>query len=126
MNELVEEWLAKAEEDWAAARILLADDCPPVTPSLFHMQQCAEKLLKALLIKKEIPFERRHDLSYLLHLSGESVLKTQSNLLSALNPFAVEIRYPGDLPQFSVNEASLLLNDLGEFRDSLIHLIHKK
>lgn len=126
MHELVQEWLAKAEEDWAAAHVLLADDSPLVTPSLFHMQQCAEKLLKALLIKKNIPFERRHDLSYLLHLSAENDLESGSRILNALNPFAVEIRYPGDLPQFSVNEASVLLEDLGRFRDSLLVLIHEK
>lgn len=47
LHELVQEWLAKAEEDWAAAHVLLAEDSPLVTPSLFHMLQCAEKLLKA-------------------------------------------------------------------------------
>jgi HEPN domain-containing protein len=58
MHELVQEWLLKAEEDWDSARVLLGDDSPLVTPALFRMQQCAEKLLKALLIKKKTPFER--------------------------------------------------------------------
>lgn len=126
MHELAQEWLAKAEEDWAAAHVLLADDSPLVTPALFHMQQCAEKLLKALLIKKKIHFERRHDLSYLLHLSAEADLKNNSRILNALNPFAVEIRYPGDLPQFSVNEAFEMLENLGKFRDALLVLLHGK
>lgn len=43
-----------------------------------------------------------------------------------LNPFAVEIRYPGDLPQFSVNEASSVLDDLGDFRKALLVLINEK
>ena len=123
MNALVKEWLAKAEEDWNAARVLLGDESPLVTPSLFHMQQCAEKLLKARLIEKNIPFERRHDLSYLLHLAAEPDLLPHARCLNELNPFAVEIRYPGDLPQFSVNEASALLHKLSHFREALLTLI---
>lgn len=72
MSDLVSEWVTKGEEDWSSAQILLRDESPLVTPALFHLQQCAEKLLKALLIKKNIRFERRHDLSYLLRLADES------------------------------------------------------
>jgi len=125
MHELVQEWLAKAEEDWSSARVLLRDESPLVTPSLFHMQQCAEKLLKALLIKKKTPFERRHDLSYLLRLVGESDLQGHARILNELNPFAVQMRYPGDLPQFSVNEASAILDKLGHFRSDMLALMAK-
>lgn len=123
MHELVQEWLAKAEEDWNSARVLLGDDSPLVTPSLFHMQQCAEKLLKALLIKKKTPFERRHDLTYLLHLAGETDLQSHARILNELNPFAVEMRYPGDLPQFSINEAASMLDKLRHFREDMLSLI---
>jgi len=123
MNQLVEEWLAKAEEDWRSAKVLLSDAAPLVTPALFHMQQSAEKMLKAFLIKNGIPFERRHDLSYLLHLAGEHTLQAHARLLNELNPFAVEIRYPGDLPSFSTQEALRLLNSLEDFRDALVPII---
>jgi HEPN domain-containing protein len=124
MHDLVQEWLAKAEEDWDSAKVLLRDVSPLVTPALFHMQQCAEKLLKALLIKKKVYFERRHDLSYLLRLADEPELLSHSRLLNELNPFAVEIRYPGDLPQFSINEASVLLENLRSFRVTILPLIN--
>lgn len=120
MHNLVQEWLAKAEEDWDSARVLLGDDSPLITPALFHMQQCAEKLLKALLIKKNVYFERRHDLSYLIRLANDTELLSYSRLLNELNPFAVEIRYPGDLPKFSVNEASELLKQLEAFREAIL------
>jgi HEPN domain-containing protein len=120
MNQLVGEWLAKAEEDWRSAKVLLGDESPLVTPALFHMQQCAEKMLKALLIKNEINFERRHDLSYLLGLADEPTLQAHARLLNELNPFAVEIRYPGDLPLFSTQEAFRMLSSLGHFRDAII------
>lgn len=126
MSDLVSEWVAKGEEDWSSAQILLRDKSPLVTPALFHLQQCAEKLLKALLIKKKIHFERRHDLSYLLLLADESKLNCHSGMLNRLNPFAVEIRYPGDLPQFSVNEAQKLLNGVADFREVILPLLGSK
>ena len=126
MSDLVSEWVIKGEEDWSSAQILLRDESPLVTPALFHLQQCAEKLLKALLIKKNIRFERRHDLSYLLRLADESKLACHTGILNRLNPFAVEIRYPGDLPQFSVNEAKKLLSDVGDFRKVILPLLDIK
>lgn len=126
MSDLVSEWVTKGEEDWSSAQILLRDESPLVTPALFHLQQCAEKLLKALLIKKNIRFERRHDLSYLLRLADESKLTCHTGILNRLNPFAVEIRYPGDLPQFSVNEAKKLLSDVGDFREVILPLLDIK
>jgi len=123
MNDLVGEWLDKGEEDWRSARVLLHNDSPLVTPALFHMQQCAEKLLKALLIQKKVHFERRHDLSYLLQLTSESNLSAHSRTLNQLNPFAVEIRYPGDLPQFSVSEARELQEATGAFREAVLSMI---
>jgi len=56
MNGLVQEWLQKADEDRRSAHILLRDTEPLVTPAMFHLQQNAEKLLKALLVKKKITF----------------------------------------------------------------------
>ena len=105
MNRLVQEWLQKADEDRRSAHILLRDTEPLVTPAMFHLQQNAEKLLKALLVKKKITFERRHDLTYLLHLSTEPALREHLQVLNELNPFAVELRYPGDYPVISVTNA---------------------
>lgn len=123
MNQLVHEWVLKSDEDWRSAQILLSDKCPLITPSLFHLQQCAEKLLKALLIRRNIPFERRHDLSYLVELTREGSLTKYAKLLAELNPFAVEFRYPGDLPDFSVNEVEKLMLRLAGFREEIRCLI---
>jgi HEPN domain-containing protein len=123
MNELVHEWVLKSDEDWRSAKILLSDESPLVTPSLFHLQQCAEKLLKALLISRNIPFERRHDLSYLVELTREETLTHYAMLLAELNPFAVEFRYPGDLPVFSVNEVEKIMLRLADFREEIRPLI---
>jgi HEPN domain-containing protein len=46
------EWFSKAEEDLAAARVLLAGE--PQLPSIaaFHLQQAVEKYLKGFLLVK--------------------------------------------------------------------------
>jgi HEPN domain-containing protein len=123
MKELAREWVLKSAEDWRSAQVLISDHNPLVSPALFHLQQCAEKLLKALLIRRNIPFERRHDLSYLAELGGEEKLEPFSLLLAELSPFAVEFRYPGDLPVFSVNEVEEVMMRLADFREAILPLI---
>jgi HEPN domain-containing protein len=116
----VRSWLEKAEEDWLSAKWLLQEESPVVTPALFHLQQCVEKLLKAYLVKGAIEFERKHDLGYLMQLTAERELEQHGDLLDELTPFAVEFRYPGDLPVISKNDARNLLARVGEFRTVLL------
>ena len=87
--------LAKAIQDELAA-CKLADD-PEVGDEIigFHLQQAAEKRLKALLTFHGIPYRRTHDVLELLDLlitSGHPVPKTLE-LLQEMTPFAVEYRY---------------------------------
>ena len=50
LEELILEWMQKAEQDVKAARFLL-DMCPqPIEVIGFHAQQAAEKSLKAVLV----------------------------------------------------------------------------
>ena len=123
MSPLVKEWLHKADEDYRSAQILLRDSEPLVTPAMFHLQQNAEKLLKALLVKKEIIFERRHDLTYLLKQSEQPTLHEHLQVLNELTPFAVELRYPGDYPVISVTDALGIEQRLAAFRDAILPLI---
>jgi hypothetical protein len=74
-------------------------------------------------VKKKITFERRHDLTYLLHLSTEPALREHLQVLNELNPFAVELRYPGDYPVISVTNALGIEQRLEAFRSTLLPLI---
>jgi HEPN domain-containing protein len=56
-------WLAKAEEDLAAARLLLAGQLSD--PAAFHAQQALEKALKALAVAAGRDFRHTHDLETL-------------------------------------------------------------
>ena len=53
------QWAAKAENDLknAAHTVRLKTDCPTDTVC-FHVQQCVEKYLKALLVLNDIEFSR--------------------------------------------------------------------
>ena len=120
MNGEVQAWLEKADEDWKSAEWLLQEESPVVTPSLFHLQQAAEKWLKAYLVSRGIAFERRHDLLYLLELTASPSLSPHVATLAELTPFAVEFRYPGDLPQFSRGEGLALMNRVRSFREAIL------
>jgi len=52
-DELVNEWLAKAEEDYRTMEELYNHSPSEFANSIcFHAQQCAEKYLKALITKQ--------------------------------------------------------------------------
>ena len=61
----------------------------------FHLQQCAEKLIKAVLSKSQINYPKIHDLETLLNiLDNNSInLNPDRNLLIELSDYAVEGRY---------------------------------
>lgn len=116
-------WLAKSEEDRLAAEWLLRSEAPLTLASAFHIQQCAEKLLKALLVEKGKTFEKRHDLPYLLERASQETLRTYAAFLEELSPYAVEFRYPGDFHPPTEEEAKELLSQLLAFRTDLLNLI---
>jgi HEPN domain-containing protein len=61
----------------------------------FHLQQSAEKFMKAILSKNQIDYPKIHDLETLLTLITDSgiVLDTNKELMIELNDYAVEGRY---------------------------------
>ena len=95
-----ERWLAFARSDLDAARALQRDPEHYPRQVCFLAQQSAEKALKALLVLLDIEFPHTHDLDRL----RESVppgwrVKAEFPQLYALSIWAVESRYPGDLPE---------------------------
>jgi HEPN domain-containing protein len=104
-QDMFEEWEAYALDDEKVAEMILRED-GPANPLCFHSQQMAEKYLKAYLLRKGGRFEKKHQLVYLLDLCTEidasfSELIDDAALLSA---FYIETRYPGDIPEFSLEE----------------------
>ncbi len=108
--------LAKAAQDQAAADHLV--NAPKVGEETvgFHLQQAAEKLLKAVLAEKDIPYELSHNLLYLLQLleAGGARPPREMQELGMLNPFAVAFRYDllPDVSAFDRKKAQALVADL--------------
>jgi len=99
-SELAREWMLRAEHDLRVARYLLTMPNPPPESVGFHAQQCAEKSLKGFLTFHQIPFERRHDLNYLidLYMTLDHDFERFRAEADELTPYAVEFRYPDALP----------------------------
>jgi len=98
MKPITQEWVNKAEGDFATAqRESKAEQNPNYDAVCFHSQQCIEKYLKGCLQEANILFEKTHDLVKILNL----LLPLEPNwasfepMLSALTTYAVESRYPG-------------------------------
>ena len=107
VSEEVKAWLYKAGSDLLAAQILIGHSEFALGPAAFHCQQAAEKTLKAFLISRVVLFDRVHSLVYLLDLCEveEPTLATLREETERLSPYAVEIRYPGDIIEISSEEA---------------------
>ena len=97
-------WAAYAEEDYEYAQLGLTR-FPRNATWDFH--QAAEKYLKAALLEENTEPPRTHDLLLLLSLL-EPGLHVDSKLVTAASElalFGVARRYPGDLPEVSVQDA---------------------
>jgi HEPN domain-containing protein len=98
MNPVTQEWVDKAEGDFATAN---REFSVPVDPNFdavcFHSQQCAEKYRKACLHKANIEFPRTHDLLTLMDLLAPNNKSLQISRLDLqkLTLSSVSLRYPG-------------------------------
>lgn len=121
----VKEWLQKASKDLLSAEALLEHDPPIPETAAFHCQQTVEKALKAFLVWKEVPFEKVHSLTYLLDLCEvkEAGFASTREGAEALTPFAVEIRYPGEVLEVSQEEAKGALDTAKSIWDFVLSLL---
>ncbi len=89
-EEAVRGWLARADEDAEAARVLR--DAGLAALAAFHAQQAAEKALKGVAIARGGPLERTHDLKRLAQrLNAPSAIHDHAEFLA---PLYVGVRYP--------------------------------
>ncbi|MBM4422575.1 MAG: HEPN domain-containing protein [Chloroflexi bacterium] len=100
MSAKANEWLTRAKADLTAAEMLQTFEEYPIAILAFHCQQAVEKSLKAFLTAQDVPFLFRHDLGYLLDLciNADPDLAELESEIADLTPFAVEGRYPTDIP----------------------------
>jgi len=90
-------WVERARADLRVAELAAADPDLPDWPAGFHLQQAAEKALKALLIVHGRFPPRTHDLEHLCEAVAalDPSLDGWSDRLLPLADFGVAQRYPG-------------------------------
>ena len=117
-RQFVRRWLRRAGQDLAAARHLI--DQPDLsTSAAFHAQQAAEKYIKAALVWHQVEFPKTHDMDRLVELMrrADASLGERMREASALTPYGVDVRYPGELPDPSSAEARTALAIAERVRD---------
>ncbi len=104
LRDMPDQLLMLAERDYQAAQILAHAEQPQNDAAGFHLQQSAEKALKAWLAFVRVDYPKTHDLNLLLGLLEDRDQDIEPFwCLLELNPFAVQFRYelPGeDFPDF--------------------------
>jgi len=107
-REIIEEWIAKADEDFEFAKINLEEEKSFYAQICFHFQQAAEKYLKAYIIANGLEFRKVHDLPLLLKqcCQKDPTFKNFTDDCEFLATFYIETRYPVHWPvDLSKNEA---------------------
>ena len=124
MNEIVKEWLQKAEGDFrVAGRELNEAREPDYDAICFHAQQCIEKLIKAILIDKGRIPSKLHDLNVLSHAISEvnAGWDWVSEELRFLTMCAVSFRYPGESAE--LDDAKKAYEICTRLREKLLALL---
>lgn len=112
---LIREWLQKADEDLGFAASII-EDSPFYAQICFHLQQAAEKYLKAVIVAEDLEFQKIHDLVALL----KSCLSRRPELISLmpqcklLNRFYIDTRYPVHWPTDYTKERAFLAQAAAE------------
>ena len=113
MNPLTNEWIEKADADFAtASREIRVRKKPNYDAVCFHSQQCVEKYLKAILQERNISFGKTHNLTALLDLllPTEPAWELMRPHLERLNVFSVQVRYPGESADQSIAREAISLS----------------
>ena len=124
---IVSEWLRKADADMGLAEHLLSEKAPFYNAIAFNCQQAAEKFIKAFLVWAQVDFPKTHDLTELLALAApiNDYLAAQLREATALTPYGVELRYPGDRPDASPAEAREAVRLARKVRDAVLPLLSR-
>ncbi len=94
---VITEWVAKAENDLTTAiHTLELGESAPTDTICFHVQQCVEKYVKAVLVHHDSAFPKTHDIEQLVALLPESVhVSLTPEEQADLTAYATTARYPG-------------------------------
>lgn len=105
-----ERWFRLAEEDLAAARLILDSGGVALRVACFLAQQAAEKALKAGLITLAVEFPKIHDLGELHDCFPSGVRpEIDADDLDLVDPWIIDGRYAADLPAVEAAQATKIV-----------------
>jgi HEPN domain-containing protein len=124
-DEFVRQWLLKAEEDLNAAKSLMTYEASFLGTVCFHSQQAAEKYLKAFLTSRQVEFPKTHDIDEILDLIAPVNGKLSESLRDTivLTNYGVDVRYPGDFPNVTTNEAQKAIQMAEKVRTRVLEVL---
>jgi len=114
-EEIVREWIKKAEEDFgfASSSLELENYFAQVC---FHFQQAADKYLKSFIIASKLEFRPVHNLLELLETCKEKEPRIEDidEEYRYLNPFYIDTRYPVHWPAHYDKDTTIKAGDSAE------------
>ncbi len=119
----VRQWLEKAEEDLKGYKIFMNDEDPLYSLAGFHLQQAAEKFLKAFLEYNAIIFPKTHDVELLLKQCALVESSFADIKFDNISDFAVDLRYPGDMQPPSKNELEQAYESVQEIKQLVLSFL---
>lgn len=124
MNAAVRAWIDKAEGDFrVATRELAVADEAAYDAVCFHAQQCVEKLLKAVIVLRDLDPPHTHNLLELADLVRplHPGFNIDSKDLRYLTRGGVAFRYPGE--SATAAHSSTALSICTRLRETLLKVI---
>ena len=124
-REFTRQWIKKAEADLKASAAILNAREPFPDIAAFHAQQTAEKFLKAFLVWHQVEYPKTHDISELLDLVAKVDKSLADSLREAtvLTDYSVDVRYPGDLSELTLENARKAVKLARKVRETILHQI---
>lgn len=118
----VREWFRKGENDLIAAQMIIKNLEPPTDTICFHAQQCAEKYLKGYLTLHNVEVGKTHDLVNLNNCCRgvDSDFEILAEACEKLTGYAVEVRYPGDFCDYTLEESGEAIALAKKVRDFIL------
>jgi len=124
-RELINSWIDKAEKDLLSAEHELSFPDAVTETVCFHCQQAVEKYLKAYLVFLGLSFTKTHEIGELITKCenkdrGISTLKEEADKLT---DYAIEIRYPEDMVEPTIEDAKEAFEIAKKIRDFVLYKI---
>lgn len=114
----VARWLRYARDDLSVAELILEHGQVP-RAACFNAQQCAEKAIKGSLIFLQTGYPKTHNIQLLCErLPDGWTLAEDPARFSDLSDWAVEPRYPGDLPEATEEDAKAAVEEAREIYET--------